>query len=140
MDVASRELARQRAGRRCEYCHIHEDDEPYAFHLEHIVPKKHGGGDDPSNLAWSCHSCNLGKGANLAGLVQGKTVTLFHPRRQQWNRHFRWEEPFSLARPNAELPLFKSLTSMKTIALNFEIFSSLLERSAEELIQFVPST
>ena len=26
---------------------------------------------------------------------------------------------------------------MKTIALNFEIFSSLLERSAEELIQFV---
>jgi HNH endonuclease len=93
MDVASRRLVRQRAGGRCEYCQIHEDDEPYAFHLEHIIPKKHGGEDDPSNLAWSCHSCNLMKGANLSGRVHGEIVTLFHPRRQQWNRHFRWVGP-----------------------------------------------
>jgi hypothetical protein len=93
MDFASRDLVRQRAGRRCEYCRIHEDSEPYAFHLEHVIPKKHGGGDDPSNLAWSCHSCNLAKGANLSGRVQGEIVTLFHPRRQQWNRHFRWAGP-----------------------------------------------
>lgn len=91
MDVASRRLVRQRAGGRCEYCQIHEDDEPYAFHLEHIIiPKKHGGQDDPSNLAWSC---NLMKGANLSGRVHGEIVTLFHPRRQQWNRHFRWVGP-----------------------------------------------
>jgi hypothetical protein len=25
--------------------------------------------------------------------VQGEIVTLFHPRRQQWNRHFRWVGP-----------------------------------------------
>ena len=93
MDVASRRLVRQRAGGRCEYCQIHEDDEPYAFNLEHIIPKKHGGEDDPSNLAWSCHSCNLMKGANLSGRVHGEIVTLFHPRRQQWNRHFRWVGP-----------------------------------------------
>jgi len=30
MDIASRELVRQRAGRRCEYCQIHEDDELFA--------------------------------------------------------------------------------------------------------------
>ncbi len=87
---ATRELVRQRAGGRCEYCRIHEDDEPFVFHLEHIIPIKHGGNDDPSNLAWSCHSCNLAKGANLSGRLQDETVPLFHPRQQQWNRHFRW--------------------------------------------------
>lgn len=25
---------------------MHEDDEPYAFHLEHIIATKHGGGDE----------------------------------------------------------------------------------------------
>lgn len=67
MDAATRRLVQARAGLRCEYCRIIEGDEPYAFHLEHIVPKKHGGDDDPSNLAWSCQSCNLGKSSNLAG-------------------------------------------------------------------------
>ena len=79
MDSSTRRLVRARAGNRCEYCQIHEDDEPYAFHLEHIVPRKHGGDDAPSNLAWSCHDCNLGKGANLAGRVQGRIVALFNP-------------------------------------------------------------
>ena len=46
MDIASRELVRQRAGRRCEYCQIHEDDELFAFHLEHVVPRKHGGSEE----------------------------------------------------------------------------------------------
>jgi hypothetical protein len=84
---------RQRARGRCEYCGIHEDDEPYVFHLEHIIPIKHGGNDDQSNLAWSCHSCNLAKGANLAGRLRDETVALFHPREQRWSRHFRWLGP-----------------------------------------------
>jgi len=90
MDAATRRLVRVRAGSRCEYCRIHEDDEPFAFHLEHIVPKKHDGNNGPSNLAWSCQSCNLGKSSNLSGRVRGEVVSLFHPRRQRWNRHFRW--------------------------------------------------
>ena len=94
MDLATRDSVRRRAAGRCEYCRIHEDDELYAFHLEHIIAKKHGGDDAPSNLAWSCHSCNLAKGANLAGRVRGETVKLFHPRRQKWNRHFSWAGPF----------------------------------------------
>jgi hypothetical protein len=56
MDAAARRRVRARAGRRCEYRRIHEDDEPFAFHLEHIIPKKHGGNDHASNLAWSCQS------------------------------------------------------------------------------------
>jgi 5-methylcytosine-specific restriction endonuclease McrA len=82
MDAATRRRVQARARHRCEYCRIHEDDEPFAFHLEHIIPKKHDGGDGVRNLAWSCHNCNLGKGANLSGLVRGEIVSLFHPRKQ----------------------------------------------------------
>lgn len=32
----------------------------------------------------------MAKGPNLAGLLEGKLVALFHPRRQNWKRHFRW--------------------------------------------------
>lgn len=96
MDAATRRRVRRRAGCRCEYCCIHEDDEPYAFHLEHIVPKKYGGNDQESNLAWSCQSCNLAKGVNLSGQVNGKVVTIFNPRMQNWKRHFRWDGPVLL--------------------------------------------
>jgi hypothetical protein len=34
--------------------------------------------------------CNLGKSSNLSGLVKGDVVPLFHPRKQRWDRHFRW--------------------------------------------------
>jgi hypothetical protein len=91
MDAASRRLVRQRARFRCEYCQIHEGDEPYSFHIEHIIAKKHAGAGDPSNLAWSCQSCNLG--ANLSGYIDGRVVTLFDPRRQKWTRHFAWDGP-----------------------------------------------
>lgn len=73
MDAATRRFVRARAGSRREYCRIHEDDEPYAFHLEHIVPKKHGGDDDRLNLAWSCQSCNLGKVPTSPGGYVGKS-------------------------------------------------------------------
>jgi hypothetical protein len=93
MDAATRRLVRERAHCRCEYCRIHEDDEPLSFHVEHIVARKHGGNDVPANLAWSCHSCNLAKGSNLSGYVDGRVVPLFHPRRLKWKRHFRWAGP-----------------------------------------------
>jgi hypothetical protein len=98
MDLLVRVLVRRRARRRCEYCRIHENDEPYSFHLEHIIPTKHGGTDELSNLAWSCQNCNLGKASNLAGRVRRKLVALFHPRRQKWNKHFRWDGPILLGR------------------------------------------
>ena len=44
MDAALRDFVRERAGRRCEYCRLHEDDaDLLAFRVEHIVAKKHGG-------------------------------------------------------------------------------------------------
>jgi hypothetical protein len=98
MNAAKRRFVQQRAGFRCEYCHIREDDDPYTFHLEHLIAKKHGGSDDLSNLAWSCQNCNFAKGSNLAGRVNGHVVALFHPRRQKWNRHFRWRGPVLVGR------------------------------------------
>jgi hypothetical protein len=34
----------------------------------------------------------LGQRPNLSGLLGGKLYRLFNPRRQCWNRHFRWEQ------------------------------------------------
>ncbi len=96
MKASTRSLVRSRAGRRCEYCRLHESDLPlFPFHIEHILPKKHGGTDDPRMLAWSCHHCNLAKSSNLSGRdsVTGRIVVLFNPRRQRWKRHFAWDGP-----------------------------------------------
>ena len=96
MKASTRTLVRSRAGQRCEYCRLHEDDLPlFPFHVEHILPKKHGGTDEPKTLAWSCHYCNLSKSSNLSGrdVLTGRIVVLFNPRRQRWARHFVWDGP-----------------------------------------------
>jgi hypothetical protein len=93
MKASIRKFVRSRARYRCEYCRFHERDLPlYPFHIEHIVAKKHHGSDDPRNLAWSCHECNLAKSSNLSGrdFATGRVVVLFNPRRQRWHRHFEW--------------------------------------------------
>ena len=40
-----------------------------------------------------CSFCNWAKGTDLSGLLDGKIVPLFHPRRQTWARHFQWDGP-----------------------------------------------
>ena len=92
MDAALRALVRERAGHRCEYCRLHEDDAAFlAFHVEHIVAKQHGGTDDPDLLCFACAECNWSKGPNLSGLLAGKLYPLFNPRKQTWQRHFKQE-------------------------------------------------
>ena len=93
-DGASKKAeVRERAGNACEYCHLHQDDSPLAaLHLEHIIPKIHGGEDHLDNLALACIDCNLHKGTNLTGIdpQTGVITELFHPRRQTWGDHFEW--------------------------------------------------
>jgi hypothetical protein len=70
---------------------MQQDALPLAtFHVEHIVPRQHGGADDPSNLAIACHHCNLHKGPNLTGIdpESGSIVPLFNPRCEVWEDHF----------------------------------------------------
>jgi hypothetical protein len=45
---------RDRANFRCEYCRAPESIAGYAFHLEHIIPRRDGGADFPQNIALSC--------------------------------------------------------------------------------------
>ena len=94
MKRSVRKFISLRAGHRCEYCQLHESDQPLiSFHVEHIVAKKHHGSDDIDYLAWACLECNLRKSSNLSGrdVVTGRVVVLFNPRRQRWNRHFAWD-------------------------------------------------
>ena len=99
MDAETRASVWQRAGRRCEYCRLHREDwDAFEFHIEHIYAKKHGGSDDLQNLCLSCPACNWAKGTDLSGLLDGKIVPLFHPRRQIWARHFHWDGPVLVGR------------------------------------------
>ena len=41
MNAALRAFIRERAGRRCEYCRLHEGDADFlSFHIEHVVAKQ----------------------------------------------------------------------------------------------------
>jgi hypothetical protein len=99
MDAALRAFVRERAGRRCEYCRLHEEDAgTLSFQVEHIIARQHGGTDDPAALCYACAQCNWAKGPNLAGLLDGKLYRLFNPRVQSWRRHFRWDHTILLGR------------------------------------------
>ena len=93
MDSGLRQLARQRAGGRCEYCRLPEEFSELHFHLEHIIPRQHDGTDGAENRALACADCNLVKGPNLTAIdpVTRRVVRLFHPRRDKWVGHFRYD-------------------------------------------------
>jgi len=86
-----RRLVLDRAGGCCEYCRVHQDDMDVAFHIEHIIAVSHGGKSINSNLALSCPRCNLLKSSNIAAAdpETGEPTFLFHPRRHDWDKHFR---------------------------------------------------
>ena len=91
MNAATRSQVCRRANFRCEYCGLHQDQSPLAaLHVEHILPRKHGGSDDLDNIALACIDCNLHKGSNVAGYdpETGQLTELFHPRSQSWHKHF----------------------------------------------------
>ena len=86
------EVAR-RAGGRCEYCLIREEDVGFPLQVDHIVSRKHGGLSTADNLAYACVLCNRHKGTDVASvdIGGGRVVGLFHPRRDRWADHFRIE-------------------------------------------------
>ena len=95
MDVATRALVWTRAEGRCEYCRVHQDHVELTHHIEHIVARKHGGPDDPSNLCVACERCNVFKGSDLTGIdpATGQVERLFNPRTQTWAEHFELRGP-----------------------------------------------
>jgi hypothetical protein len=65
------------------------------FHVDHVIALQHRGPTALGNLALACANCNNHKGPNIAGNDPrtGRLTRLFHPRRQRWQRHFRWDGP-----------------------------------------------
>jgi hypothetical protein len=90
ISTSMRQAVRSRAREICEYCLAPEIIYNVTFHVEHIVPRQHGGETTLSNLALSCHLCNRYKGPNLSGIdPQSATLArLFHPRNDGWRDHF----------------------------------------------------
>jgi hypothetical protein len=83
-----------RAGDRCEYCGLAQEGQEATFHIDHIIPVSAGGPTVLDNLALACVSCSLRKAARRSGRdpESGRTIPLFHPRRQRWSDHFRWQD------------------------------------------------
>jgi hypothetical protein len=100
MDDALVRLVRKQAHDRCEYCRLPEQFSSIGFEIDHIIAEQHGGKTSAGNLALACFADNHHKGPNLAGIdpKTGRRTWLFNPRRQKWNRHFRWNGAVLLGR------------------------------------------
>src|SRR5262245_32335838 len=90
---AMRRVVRQRAQRRCAYCHADERWQFVRFTMDHVRPQSAGGSDDADNLALACRNCNERRGNCLEGRdpAAGEVTPLFNPRRNQWAEHFIWD-------------------------------------------------
>lgn len=86
----------RRAGHRCEYCLIQENDAGFPHQVDHVVSRKHGGTSASDNLAYACILCNRYKGSDIASInpKTGGAVRLFHPRLDRWVDHFRLDGDF----------------------------------------------
>ncbi len=95
MNTALEQLVWRRADSRCEYCQLPQAASPLPHAIDHIIARQHHGPTEAGNLALACFFCNSYKGPNIAGLNlrTGRMVRLFHPRKDQWNRHLAWEGP-----------------------------------------------
>ena len=58
-----------RDGYTCAYCG------EVATEVDHVIPRKAGGGHEMDNLVASCRACNIRKGARSAGLFLLKSST-----------------------------------------------------------------
>ncbi len=90
----TRALLASMAGFLCEYCKCPKAFIPIPFDIEHILPISLGGTDDVENSAYACHGCNLIKNNKIEGTdpVNKVIVPFFHPRSDEWNDHFVWDE------------------------------------------------
>lgn len=101
ISAAVRRQVVTRAENHCEYCQLHQEDEPWVrLQTEHIIPRQHGGGNELGNLVLACLHCNVHKGPNLAGIdpETGQMERLFHPRLDLWTDHFDVVGPYVIGR------------------------------------------
>lgn len=92
LSVSIKRKVKERAKNCCEYCLSQQTYSPDSFSIEHIIPVSKGGSDLLPNLAYACQGCNNFKynHTHSFDLVTGKWVHLYHPRRDNWTHHFKW--------------------------------------------------
>jgi hypothetical protein len=63
-----------------------------SLEIEHILPRAAGGTSDETNLWLACRLCNGFKSMQTQAVDPRtrRAVSLFHPRRDRWEDHFRW--------------------------------------------------
>lgn len=85
-----RAIVAARAKHCCEYCGLPESASFFAFQVDHIISRKHGGATTLDNLAWSCYPCNNAKGSDIGTVLlpEKSLVRLFNPREDIWSEHF----------------------------------------------------
>ncbi|WP_353481178.1 HNH endonuclease signature motif containing protein [Haliscomenobacter sp.] len=98
MTESLRTSVRLRAHSCCEYCLAQETFSHDPFSVEHIIPVAKGGEDELENLAWSCLGCNFHKFTSTTAidLVSEASVSLFNPRENSWDEHFKWNEDITI--------------------------------------------
>ena len=89
-----RALREEHSDPRCAYCHSLERLLGLPLEIDHIIPTTVGGRTELTNLCLCCRSCNAYKWqqTHARDPHTGRRVRLFHPRRQQWERHFVWDQ------------------------------------------------
>ena len=80
--------------RFCAYCQTSESNTGQPLTVDHIIPQAQGGQTVFENLCLACRRCNEFKGDTVQAQdpLTGEMVLLFHPRQQDWQNHFQWDE------------------------------------------------
>lgn len=89
-----RNYVRQRAAFACEFCGVSENNVGGLLTIDHFQPVSKGGTDEPSNLIYACHRCNLYKGDYYPQDVHD--IMLWNPRIDPFGVHFLATEEGSL--------------------------------------------
>ena len=94
VSIELRKFLEKRDRKRCAYCLISEENCGLKMHVDHIIPEASGGDTTHENLCLACFSCNVYKGAKETGIdpITQEIIPLFHPLKQKWHEHFRWDE------------------------------------------------
>jgi hypothetical protein len=101
VDDALARMVRERAGHACKYCRMPQAYYPTVpFPIDNVIARQHGGATTFGNPALSCLHDNSHKGPNIARIdpLTRRVTKLYNPRRQKWNRQFRWNGPYLVGR------------------------------------------
>jgi len=58
----------------CIYCGRSSYRDHVKLHIDHIIPRDEGGGDEASNLVTSCQECNLSKHAKMLSEINLSSI------------------------------------------------------------------